>query len=70
MNVLVYIFRYQNGEIVLLELYVELEFFNIFVVRCCVQVNYSSVYFRIINFIFEMVELFINFVVVQVVDID
>lgn len=65
MNVLVYIFCF-----VLLELYVELEFFNIFVVRCCVQVNYSSVYFRIINFIFEMVELFINFVVVQVVDID
>lgn len=70
MNVLVHISRHQNGEIVLLEPHVELESFNISAARCCVQVNHSSAYFRIINPTFETVELPTNFVVAQVVDID
>lgn len=70
MNIPVHISRHQNGDIVLLEPHKDLESLNLSAARCCVQVDCSSAFLRVINPTFETIELPMHFVVANVIDVD
>lgn len=69
MNIPVHISRHQNGDIVLLEPHKDLESLNLSAARCCVQVDCSSAFLRVINPTFETIELPMHFVVANVIDV-
>lgn len=70
MNVPVHISRHNNGDVVLLEPHRDLEALQLCAARCCVQVNSSQAFIRLINPTFEQVQTPMNFSVANVVEIN
>lgn len=70
MNVPVHISRHNNGDFVLLEPHRDLEALQLCAARCCVQVNSSQAFIRLINPTFEQVQIPMNFIVANVVEIN
>lgn len=70
MNVPVHMSRHNNGDVVLLEPHSDLETLKLCAARCCVQVNSSQTFIRLINPTFEQVQIPMNFIVANVVEIN
>lgn len=70
MNVPVHISRHNNGDVLLLESHSDLTALQLCAARCCVQVNSSQDFIRLINPTFEQIQIPMNFIVAKVVRIN